>query len=76
MHAMASVSYSVLLEEIQQRKLEKRIIEIDYCDSLIFDLHMAQKSLQRVVYAQQVGKRELCPVSQGWAMEMLTLSSK
>lgn len=60
MYSTTSVSYSVLLSEILHRKQEKRIIEISYCESLIFDLHMAQKSLQRAIYAQQVQSSELC----------------
>jgi hypothetical protein len=76
MYSVASVSYSVLLDEILKRKTEKRINEINYCESLIFDLHMAQKSLQRAVYAQQINIREKVSTSFCHRYEALSGSSK
>jgi len=55
MFCAASVSYSDLLSELQRRQKSKEVSEeASYFESLIFDLHMAQKSLQRAIYSQQV----------------------
>lgn len=55
MFCAASVSYSDLLSELQRRLKNKEVFEeASYFESLIFDLHMAQKSLQRAIYSQQV----------------------
>lgn len=56
MNCVTSVSYTDLLRELQRRiRLKYEWEEPAYVESLLFDLHMAQKSLQRSVYAQQVG---------------------
>jgi hypothetical protein len=55
MFCAASVSYSDLLSELQRRQKHKEVSEEGtYFESLVFDLHMAQKSLQRAIYSQQV----------------------
>ncbi len=55
MFCTASVSYSDLLGELQRRYRMNQVQgETSYFESLVFDLHMAQKSLQRAMYAQQV----------------------
>ncbi len=51
----ASVSYTDLISELQRRCRTKRNWdEPSYVESLLFDLHMAQKCLQRAIYDQQV----------------------
>lgn len=61
MNCATSVSYTDLLRELQRRiRLKYEWEEPAYVESLLFDLHMAQKSLQRSVYAQQVGSLKQC----------------
>lgn len=55
MHNAASVSYIDLIRELQRRfRLNQKWDDKSYVESLMFDLHMAQKTLQRAVYDQQV----------------------
>lgn len=55
MISAASVSFTDLICELQKRyKAKQRWDDPAYVESLIFDLHMAQKSLQRAIYNQQV----------------------
>jgi hypothetical protein len=55
MISAASVSFTDLICELQKRhKAKQRWDDSAYVESLIFDLHMAQKSLQRSIYNQQV----------------------
>lgn len=55
MNCAASVSYNDLINELQRRqKTKHKWDDLAYVDSLIFDLHMAQKCLQRAIYKQQV----------------------
>lgn len=51
----ASVSYIDLISELQRRhRARHKWDDTAYVQSLIFDLHMAQKTLQRAMYNQQV----------------------
>lgn len=55
MNCAASVSYNDLINELQRRqKTKHKWDDCTYVDSLVFDLHMAQKCLQRAIYNQQV----------------------
>ncbi len=76
MFCAASVSYTDLLSELQRRYRMKQIREEPaYFESLVFDLHMAQKSLQRAIYAQQVSavrkSGQTCPKKTSVAMNSL-----